>query len=621
MSKKLNFFFLALLILSFQNNSAQLGFCAGNSGDPIFIETFGTGSTNGPALPTGVTTYTYVNGQPLDGSYTISSRTNYLDWFNTNDHTSGDSNGKAFIVNASFTPGEFFKRTITGLCENTTYEFSSWLINLLPASGCGSNGIPINVRFQIWDETNTTLLATGDTGNIPSKSSPVWEQYALVFQTKSGQTSVILKMLNNGAGGCGNDLAIDDIVFKTCGDNVSISNSSNATATVICEEDTPVSTTLTVNPDFSVYGTHAYQWQESADRVIWTDIAGENNENFTPPLSNTSYYRVKVAEDAINLANDKCNTVSDIFEIIIEEAPQPPTNLGNVSLCMDNPGSVEVSVPSNINVNWYDAAIGGNLLKENSVFYETTISGTYYAEAISPITSCSSQTRTAVTINYNKLPKVIDEELQFCKNDSITLSSNIMNVSYNWNTGEKTSEITVSEPGTYTVTVTDNNQCSATKTIVLTAIETQKIISTTSIHRTIVINMDNFLTYEYSLDEVNFQRSNRFENIKGGSYVVYARSLLGCGIEKYPFIHLVIPRFITPNGDGINDFFIPEGITSANNYKISIFNRFGNMIASSNNINFSWNGQFNNRILPASDYWYNIQIDDKVFNGHFTLKR
>ena len=86
-------------------------------------------------------------------------------------------------MNASFTAGEFYQRQVNGLCENTTYEFSSWLINLQSAVGCEGNSIPINVRFQIWDETDTNLLAQGDTGNISASGTASWEQYALVFQT------------------------------------------------------------------------------------------------------------------------------------------------------------------------------------------------------------------------------------------------------------------------------------------------------------------------------------------------------------------------------------------------------------------------------------------------------
>src|SRR5680860_1815830 len=163
-------------------------------------------------------------------------------------------------------------------------------------------GIPINVRFQIWDETDTVLLKEGNTGDISSTNSPVYKQYALTFQTEPGQKSVILKMFNNGEGGCGNDLAIDDIIFRSCGDLTKITSQGNDDpGIVVCEPDAPLSLTLTAIPDFSVYTQHAFQWQESSDNVDWQDIPGETNSDFTsPPLNSSRYYRVKVAEAAVN---------------------------------------------------------------------------------------------------------------------------------------------------------------------------------------------------------------------------------------------------------------------------------------------------------------------------------
>jgi len=137
---------------------AQLGFCQGNSGDPIFNETFGTGTTFGPELPIGTTTYEFVNSNgPQDGEYTLANQTNQFGWNMPNDHTVGDINGKALIVNANSIAEEFYTTSVSGLCENTTYEFSSWLINILPASGCGGNGVPVNVQFEIWDSTIKTI--------------------------------------------------------------------------------------------------------------------------------------------------------------------------------------------------------------------------------------------------------------------------------------------------------------------------------------------------------------------------------------------------------------------------------------------------------------------------------
>lgn len=345
---------------------AQLGFCSGNSGDPIFTETFGTGVAS--QLPVGTTSYDFVTNSPFDGQYTVSSNTAFYDWHNVSDHTSGDTNGRSLIVNADFTTGEFYRTTITGLCENTSYEFSSWMINLLPASGCGGVGIPINVRFEIWDSTDTSLLASGDTGNINATSSPNWQQYALVFQTQLSQTSVILKMRNNGVGGCGNDLALDDIVFKSCGDSVLIEDALNRSNIVLCEDELPFNTTLTATPDFSIFSSHFYQWQESIDATNWVDLLGATT-NTLPILliNNTTYYRVKIAEDIVNVNNSFCNSTSEVFEIQVVNFPNAPINNGDLTICENDTTPLSVTVPSGIIVNWYDT--GGVQLQANSTTY------------------------------------------------------------------------------------------------------------------------------------------------------------------------------------------------------------------------------------------------------------
>ena len=322
-----NFFLLFYALLSSEIAFAQLGFCSGNSGDPIFTETFGAGTNYGPALPTGTTNYTFVGSNgPQDGQYTVGPNTFVNGWSLPSDHTPNDSNGKALIVNASFTAGEFYSSTVNGLCENTTYEFSSWLINILPNSGCGGNGIPVNVQFEIWDITNTSLLASGNTGDIFSTTTPTWQQYALVFQTLPGETAVILKMKNNGVGGCGNDLAIDDIVFKSCGDFISISDQVNNSSITICSTNTPFSQTLTVTPDNSVFNSHFYQWEESTDGINWIDIPGENSQTISMNSILTShYYRAKVAESAANLNNPLCNVTSDVFLVDVNILPSSPS--------------------------------------------------------------------------------------------------------------------------------------------------------------------------------------------------------------------------------------------------------------------------------------------------------
>jgi gliding motility-associated-like protein len=54
---------------------------------------------------------------------------------------------------------------------------------------------------------------------------------------------------------------------------------------------------------------------------------------------------------------------------------------------------------------------------------------------------------------------------------------------------------------------------------------------------------------------------------------------------------------------------------------MSLFDRYGQLIKTSQNSPFNWDGTFNGTALPASDYWYHITINDTFKKGHFSLKR
>ncbi|MCP4054234.1 MAG: T9SS type B sorting domain-containing protein [Mesoflavibacter sp.] len=609
-----------IVLFSFEDGYAQLGFCNGNSGDPIFTETFGTGTTQTP-LPAGTTTYTFSSATPNDGFYTVSSSTAFFDWHDVPDHTEGDTNGKCLIVNADFTAGEFYRTTITGLCENTSYEFSAFLINLSRSTGCGGNNIPINVRFEIWDDTDTTLLASGDTGEIDAQATPNWEQYGLVFQTLPAQTEVILKMRNNGAGGCGNDLAIDDIVFKSCGDNVTIEDTSNESDVFICETQTPYNLNLQANPDGTIFNTYAYQWETSTDGINWTEIVGETNQNLNINVNTTSLYRVKVAEDAINLANALCNVISDEFSITIVPTPLAPVSNGDITICENENQPLEVTVPTDVTVNWYDAVSGGDLLEENNTSFSPENEGTYYAEAISINGNCISNTRTAVTLTFSQSPQVFDEAVFFCQDESVEISANINNMSYIWNTDETTESITVSTEGIYTVDVTNLEGCTVTKTIEVTQLDAPIIAEVFTENNNLIITTENQGNFSYSVDGINYQNTPVFENLEGGRYTVYVRENSDCGIDTQTFVHFIVPKFFTPNNDTYHDTWRLKGIEFYASSEVQIFDRYGKLLFYRKNKPISWDGMFRKQPLPTSDYWYVITINGQRRVGHFTLKR
>jgi gliding motility-associated-like protein len=401
--------FAFLLLLASVTSYAQLGFCNGSKGDPLFSENFGNGSTYGPALSSGITTYPFVTGAPNDGFYTLFYHSSlYSTWHYSLDHTpdaTNGTNGKMLIVNANAgTSGDFYKKTVSGLCINTTFEFSAWLLNVYnPTSNyCGAGQIPINVRFEIWNSTETILLGSGNTGNIMGTPAPLWQQFALVFTTVS-ETSVVLKMKNNGLGGCGNDLAIDDISFSACGDLTTVTSPSVVGSTYsTCTNPT----SLQLNASTASTVPYFYQWQTSTDGTTWTDIAGANNPTYTTPnLSSLTYFRARAAQDAANLNNTFCSTASNVFTISVLPAPSPATNNGDKVICSsESIPLLSVTPGAGTGVNWYSAPTGGTLLQANNVSYLPTAAGTFYAETYDVTTNCIASPRTAVALDIVPLP-------------------------------------------------------------------------------------------------------------------------------------------------------------------------------------------------------------------------
>jgi len=78
----------------------------------------------------------------------------------------------------------------------------------------------------------------------------------------------------------------------------------------------------------------------------------------------------------------------------------------------------------------------------------------------------------------------------------------------------------------------------------------------------------------------------------------------GVVVEK-PY-SLYSPNAFSPDGDGVNDFFNISG-QKIEDFQIEIFNRWGQMVYKSFDLNDGWDGTFNGKKLPTGTYVYKIK--------------
>ncbi|MDZ4810951.1 MAG: gliding motility-associated C-terminal domain-containing protein [Bacteroidota bacterium] len=301
-------------------SKAQL--CTGSLGDPAINITFG----NTPGFNPGVVppaSYSYTPSScPNDGFYTVASATSGCfsnAWHTVNaDHT---GNGNFMLVNASFQPADFFVGTLTGLCSNTTYEFSAWIMNVL----LSASGIQPNITFRI-ETPSGTLLNQFNTGGIAVTAQPQWRQYGFFFTTTAGNPTIVLRMTNNAPGGIGNDVALDDITFRPCGPVLSSSIQGSSNKVDICVyEQTGYPFDGVVSPGFLL---PVYQWQVSTDSgTVWRDIQGATTLQYLrqPTIVGNHWYRLTVAESGNgNIA--ACRIGSNVLTINVH--PKPAISAG-----------------------------------------------------------------------------------------------------------------------------------------------------------------------------------------------------------------------------------------------------------------------------------------------------
>jgi gliding motility-associated-like protein len=638
--KRILLLFLALC--QFFMSGAQL--CTGSLGDPVIHITFGSGNNPGPSLAAATTNYGYVtNDCPNDGFYTVRNTTSNCfsnSWHSVaQDHTLNDDNGYFMLVNASFQPGDFYVDTVRGLCSNTTYEFAAWVMNVLKTTACSSNGIDPNLTFKIETIAGATL-ATYNTGNIAEEVVPLWKQYGLFFKMPASATAVVVRITNNAPGGCGNDIALDDITFRPCGPAVTASLSiTGGTSATICEGD---NTSFLLTGQYpGGYTNPAFQWQVSINNGPYTDIAGANtNQYLRMPTGVGKYsYRLSAAEFE-NMGSTNCRVASNVITIEVNALPVIQVT-DVIKACFGTDVSFIASGGSTYS---WTGPNGFTSTQSQPVLNDVDFNDAGVYRVIVTTDKGCSLTDSGL-LQVDPLPNAqISGNDHICEGSSTLLQAS-GGVSYLWTPAAGLSSTTIADPLAspldtilYKVVVQNQGGCKDSAEIIVNVWKKPKANAgpdkTTREGIAVGLNgtvsgtdISYFWTPISGLNDPDILNPQAllFED---GTYTLHAVSNLGCGTSADEvfikvFKKVVIPNAFSPNGDGINDRWLIPALQTYNNPEITVFNRYGQPVYQSKGYNTPWDGKYKGTPLPVGTYYYviDLKIGEPPLGGWVVIVR
>jgi gliding motility-associated-like protein len=416
-----------------------------------FVEDFGAmadGVTRRNYPVDGVVLYNYqASGDLSDENYIISNNpTNAkANWANANDHTGG-YRGAMLVANSSITPRQFYQKTVTGLCSGAVYNFSAWLLNANTINSletCGNYGYA-GVTFRVVDAANpTTVLNEFKTYSVSmmlGAKGPTWQKYGGTFTVPSTVDAVTVYIVNNKPGGCGNDIAIDDIEFSYCSPSLvaTIDGDKETLQEVLCE-GAPITLSADYQPtDYFV--DPVYQWQMSDDEgLTWNNVPfgtgtskqlviAEGELKGTRTVASDYLFRILVYERG----SDASTCASPSSEIRLTILPMPELHLTRSQVCAG--ANVELEASGGFDsYGWKDLPAYTGTTRTIVVDKDTTITVYGYVNYADGHT-CQDENSIFISTVHSPVVDVAISDATVCVGEAIDLKINSVLNGYtiNW---------------------------------------------------------------------------------------------------------------------------------------------------------------------------------------------
>lgn len=283
----------------------------------------------------------------------------------------------------------------------------------------------------------------------------------------------------------------------------------------------------------------------------------------------------------------------------------------------------------------------------------TPTATTTYTAAVTDANGCTTSTTASITVNPVPVAAFTSDITSGCApvcinfSDLSAVAAPGTIVSWDWDFGDASTSTTqnvqhcYSNPGVYTVTLEVKTADGCMQTVTMTNYITAWVVPvaafTASPQPTTIFNSEIYFTdqssnasaWQWSFGDVlNSSSTDQNPSFSYGQPECYTVQLdvtspNGCTASTTdeicidPDVSIYVPNAFTPNGFGSNEIFIPVCVgVDPQKYQFWIFDRWGNQIFTTTDMNEGWDGKMNGNRCEIDTYVWKVYAWDINGNAH-----
>ena len=513
-----------------------------------------------------------------------------------------------------------------------------------------------------------TVTVTDMNGCTASDTALVTEPAAIVINTSAvdahcGQADGSAS--SNASGGTGAltyqwiggpaNQNYNNIIANTYSVIVTDANGCSDTATAIVNNINGVTASLNTSADLTCY--------QSGDGSIDVDATGGTGVytyTWSPNSSVTTDTASGLSAGAYMITVTDAAGCTSVVNVVLTEPPvlTLTASATPAAVCAGTPVTLNAGAtggtPGYI-YNWW------NPINQTGATQTITPTATLtYTVDVTDVNGCTASTGVLVTVNDMPAATFTSDVVSGCAplcvnfTDNSTVASGSI-TGWSWDFGDVTTSTQqnpnhcYSTPGQYTVILTVTTGAGCTQTITMNNYIDVYAVPVaafgagpqpTTILNPVIQFTDSsinastwYWTFGDGLPPSSSTLQNptfTFDQATCYNVVLEVTSVDGCvDVDSQfvcidPDVIIYVPNAFTPNEDGINDFFIPvtQGIDPTN-YELWVFDRWGNMIWYTDDLNEGWNGIVlgGTELCQIDTYVWKIKCKDILDKKHDLIGR